>query len=155
MSIVSDSLGILDQARGLLDDVGLRPYRVYVRTRAATGGRVGLGSTVATTTEITVDGTKRPKVRQLSAKEVVAAGGALSDQIFEIGPLTPEFSGGGTDPATLNPAIAAEPTEVAYILVGPGTPENGWICHRISDKLDSPFRYMVTVQRTGVNAVAP
>lgn len=151
MTIASDVLGILDQARGLVDDLGLRPYRVYLRTIAWSGARSGLGTATTTTTELTVQGTKRPKVKQLSAKDVIASGGAFEDTVFEIGPFTPPFAGGGTATTSLNPAMGSTPTEVYYIVVGPGTPTNGWLCERMSDKLDSPFRYMVTVRKKGVN----
>lgn len=153
MTIVSDALSILDDARGLLDDVGLRPYQVFVRVTAWSGARAGLGTKTVTDTELTVADGKRPKVRQLSAKDVVASGGSLSDQIFEIGPLTPPFTGGGTEASVINPALDADaPTGVLYVLMGPGAPADGWLCKRVGDKLDSPFRYMVTVQRIGVDA---
>lgn len=151
MSIVSGSLPILDAARGLLDDAGLRPYQVFVRVNTWSGARIGLGTKTSTVTELNVDGNKRPKVRQLSAKDVVASGGTLEDQLFEVGPLTPPFTGGGVATTTINPPTSASPTEVNYILIGPGTPAAGWLCKRVSDKLDSPFRYLVTIQRIGMD----
>ena len=150
MSIVSDSLGILDQARGLLDDVGLRPFRVFVRkTEFKETNELGLGDKKVTTTEITVDGDKRPKVRQLSAKEIVASGGQLSDLMFEVGPLTPPFVGGGVDASTITPAVGRYAAQIDYIVKGPGMPEEGGVFTKVSDDFSSPFRYMFTIRKTG------
>lgn len=151
MSIVSDSLPILDDARGILDDVGLRPYRVLLRITKWSGDRPGKGGKVVTETELFVADSKRPKVRQLSAEDVIASGGTFSDRMFQIGPFTPAFSGGGLSPSDLDPALDGDqsPQTIDFVLIGPGTGDAGIKCSRVSDKLDSPFRYMVTVRQTG------
>lgn len=153
MSIVRGALAVLDQARALLDDVGLRPYSVSVRTTRWSGAtRIGEGIPVITETDLEVFGGRRPKVRQLSSKEIVAQGGSLDEEVFEIGPYTPVYDGGGMEIAALDPAKANDPQEVEYILKGPGMPENGAICQKVGDKVDSPFRLMMTIRRTGKNA---
>lgn len=150
MSIVSDSLNILDSARALLSDVGLRPYRVYVQTKtfSRTMGIAADATTVVT--ELTVADGKPPKVRQLSAKEVVSSGGTLGDAIYEVGPLTPPYSGGGVETSAITPDTGAK-SQVLYILKGPGLATNGVYCDKVSDKFDSPFRYMFTIKRTGAD----
>lgn len=152
MSLVSDALPILDEARGLLDDFGLRPFRVFAIVRTWTGTRVGQGTSSDVETELTVAGGKRPKVRQVDAEDVVASGGEITDTVYDVGPLTPEHTSGGTDPALLNPPLpAVGVAEVLFRIVGPGLPETGALCKRLSDDLSSPFRYTLRLQRIGRN----
>ena len=138
MSIIKDSLPILDKARALLADVGLRPYTVSVLVRTwVNGDRVGTGNLVETETPLTVADGRPPKVRQLSAKELVAQGGALEDQTFEVGPLTPDYGVGGTQADTLNPPMGEHPQEVFYVLKGPGLSAAGALCQKQLDRLRS------------------
>lgn len=150
MSIVSDSLNILDSARALLSDVGLRPYRVSVRVTKWKES-LGVGPKTVTDTELTVADGKPPKVRQLSAKEIVASGGQLGDLMLEVGPLTPPYTGGGVETSDITPETNAFEQEVQYIVFGPGMPSDGALFSKVSDKFDSPFRYMFTIKKTGVN----
>lgn len=152
MSIVKDSLPILDRARSLLADVGLRPYTVSLLVRTwVNGDRVGTGNKVDTETPLTVADGRPPKVRQLSAKELVAQGGALEDQTFEVGPLTPDYGPGGISAALINPPLTGDPQEVFFVLKGPGLAAEGALCQKVFDRLDSPFRYMFQIRRTGVD----
>ena len=139
MSIVSDSLNILDSARALLSDVGLRPYRVYVQTKVYSRTLGIEADATTTTTELCVADGKPPKVRQLSAKEIVSSGGTLGDAIYEVGPLTPPYTGGGVDTSTITPDTG-DKSEVTYILQGPGLADNGVYCDKVSAKSDSPLR---------------
>lgn len=151
MSIVRDSLPILNSARALLSDVGLRPYTVSLLVTTWSGAAVGQGTRSQVETPLTVANGRPPKVRQMSAKEIVAQGGTLEDQIFEVGPLTPSYAGGGTDAALINPPVTGSPTEVHFLLRGPGIPATGTLCQKVFDRLDSPFRLMFQIRRIGVN----
>ncbi len=79
--------------------------------------------------------------------------------VYELGPFTPEHNGslGWTDtkalsPADLSPLQTGTPTEIYYVIKGPGFPTSGILCSRVSDDLAKPFRYMVTVKNTGRKA---
>jgi hypothetical protein len=113
-TIVDGVLPILDKARALLDEVGLRPFTVTVRTVTWSGERVGLGTATTVDTPLTVADNKRVKVRQLKGQEVVAQGGLYGEQWLLVGPFTPAYSGGGVSESTLNPATVSGPREVYY-----------------------------------------
>lgn len=149
MSIVSRLLKTLDKGRARLDTVGLRPYTVTLRVITYAGARVGLGAATTTNTAITVADAKAPKVRVLSDSDTVASGNLFTKTRYEIGPLTPAYDGGGVAATTLDPATSASPTEVFYVVTGPGTPSTGMLCKKVADKYDSPFRYMLIVESIG------
>lgn len=146
MSIVDDVLPILDVARGILDDVGLRKFTVVCRTITWSGERVGLGTATTVDTTLSVAGSKRVKVRELKSQEIIAQGGNYSEQWLEIGPFTPPFTGGGTAESSLNPPTVSSPREVYYKVTDS---RGGSAWYDLADiKTDSPFRYVVTVRKS-------
>lgn len=151
MSIVSDLLGTLDDARALLDDVGLRPFSVVVRKVEWSGVRVGHGVATVTNTPITVAGGRRPKVVEVHDEDV-AAGGPFDKTRFEIRNITPEYAGGGVAPETLDPDVGSHPTQIFYVLSGPGLPTDGMLCEKVGGKFDRVFGYSVTVETLGKTA---
>lgn len=156
MTVRDSILYPLDVIRGIPSLLGIRLYSVSVRvTRWAEGNRIGTGAKSVTDTPLLINGSKNPRVRQLTTDETVSQGNAFEDQLFEIGPMTPPFttpSAGGINATTVNPATnALDPQEVHYIVTGPGLPANGVICSKVRDSLEKPFRYMLVVKRIGVN----
>lgn len=149
MSLVRDLLPILDAGRGLTDAFGLRNFRVFVRTTDWTGERAGLGAKTTTLRELTVAGGARPQVVALRPQAVVASGGQLEDTVFEVGPLTPAYAGGGVEPVDMTPGQGTDRREVDYLLFGPGLPEAGAVCKQLSSDFSSPFRYTMRLQVTG------
>lgn len=147
-TIVEGARPVLDGARSLLDGVGLREFRAYLRVRDWSGGQAGHGTMTETRTELTVANGGKPKVVALSPRQVVASGGQLGDTMFEIGPLTPAYPGGGVTPEDVNPP-KVKGREMHYILVGPGLPAEGAVCKLVSANHSSPFRVMLRVQQTG------
>src|SRR5205085_2172940 len=106
MTIREDFLPVVDEYRGLLDtQFGLRRYDVAMVVTTWSGELPGDGEPTPTVTPIVVDGNKRPKVEQLSEREVLASGGLYQDQDVRVGPLTPEFDGGGTAITAIDPAV--------------------------------------------------
>lgn len=147
MTLRDDFLPVLDWGRGLLDDFGLRLFTVVCRVVRWSGERVGVGYPTYTDTTLTVDGSKRVKVRDLSSEEAIAQGGLYTNEILEIGPFTPTFSTGGTDPSDLNPSVnASYPQEVFYKVTGPGI-EGHWY-EVLEVNTTKPFRYMVRVRKS-------
>lgn len=126
MSLVSDILGDIDEIRGdVPGDIGLRPFRIWVTSRAWSGTRVGVGTKTDTTTELTCAG-RPPKVKQISDADVIASGGLYSSGDIEVGPITPAYTGGGVAVSTWQPNIGASPTEGPWFRVtGPGYPTAG------------------------------
>lgn len=149
MSTVSEVLGTLDEARQLLDEQGLRPYTVTLRVRTWAGERVGDGAASVTNTPLTVANGGRPKVKLESDRDVVSSGNVFSKTRYRIGPLTPEYDGGGIDAATLDPAASATPREIFYVISGPGLPATGILCQKVSDDYSSPFGFYVIVETIG------
>jgi len=148
MTIVRDALSILDEGRAILDDVGLRVFRVYVRTTDWSGNRVGVDSKITTTTELTVARGGRPKVRQLSADQVVNSGLELGSSIYDV-TLTPSYPGGGVTSDDVAPPVpSGVRREVQYLIFGPGY-EQGSLCKLVSANTGSPFRTVLRLQATG------
>lgn len=151
MATLRDSLlPVLQKFRNLSVDLGVRQYQVWLRKITWTGSRVGLGT--ATTTDTYLG---KPKFRRVSSKDVIA-GSVMSEQMFEIGPFTPSHAQPvstpdtlAVTPADLSPAQTGTPTEIYFVVKGPGMPTAGALFERVKDSLERPFRYTVTVQSIG------
>ena len=149
MSIIDDVKPIIDEGRASIDDVGLRLFRVYVRITDWNGQRVGLENKTVTLRELTVARGRRPKVKQVPADRVVAAGYELGATVFEV-TLTPAYPGGGVDPEDISPPQAPDGVrrEVVYLVYGPGHVD-GSVCELVSLDTGSPFRIMARLRVTG------
>lgn len=145
MSLKDDLLPVVDALKAIPGELGFRPFQVWVRTTTYAGPRVGVGARSVTETQLLVGG-QNPKVREVKSKDVVAGTPELMDATFDIGPLTPEFAGGGVAESTVNPEKTGTPTTILFRLVGPGLPDDGLLCQRISDDLDRPLRHMIRVK---------
>lgn len=141
-------LPAIDSLRGLPGILGLRLYTVKVRVVTSSGDRPGQGSKTVVDTPITVKGGYAPKVVQIVDQDVVA-GGVYTKTKYEIRGIVPSYPGGGTPTSTLDPAQTTSPTEVFYVITGPGTPPTGHLCKKIADKFDKAFGYTITVETLG------
>lgn len=148
MSLKNDLLPIVDDLRSIAGELGFRPYQVWVRKTEYAGSRVGLGARTITETRLLVGG-QDPKVKEVSRKDMVAGTQELVDAEYEIGPLTPSFAGGGVSENTINPEKSATPTEVSFLLKGPGMPDEGLLCKRVGDHVARPLRYVIRVKSMG------
>lgn len=150
MSLRDDLLPDVDDIRAIPGEMGLHRFAVYVRRTEWSGTRVGHGTKSVTETRLLVGG-QNPHVREVGRgkEDVVAGTPELASVTYEIGPLTPEFAGGGTDPDVINPEKSALPGTTLYRLTGPGLPTNGVLCRRTDDDTTTPFRYMVRVRTIG------
>jgi hypothetical protein len=151
MATLRDSLlPILQRYRNISVTFGLRQYEVWLRKITWSGPRVGSGQSA---TEDFYLG--RPKFRRVSAQDIVA-GTVMNEQTFEIGPFTPKHSSPVQTPETLSvtpeeldPPQNGIPTEVYFLVKGPGLPETGALFERTEGSLERPFRYTVTVRAIG------
>jgi hypothetical protein len=103
MSLRDDLLPVFDDARTLIDGLGLRTSRVILRTRSWDGGSVRMGDYSDTDLELV----PRPKVREASPGRIT------------VGPITPTYPGGGYTAAQLFPDDTLEGNEERmWIVIG-------------------------------------
>lgn len=151
MKSIRDSiLPLMQRYRDLSVEFGLRQYQVWVRKVTWSGSRVSQG--VSTTVDTYLG---RPKFRRVSSEDIVA-GSVMNEQTYEIGPFTPKHAGNVRTPDTLavspedlSPAQDGTPTEVYYVVKGPGMGPTGTLFRRVQDSLERPFRYTVTIESIG------
>jgi hypothetical protein len=94
-----------------------RTVAVTIRTVTWSGYAMGDGTGTPSNTVIS----PKPKVRQLTAREVAASGGLFTLEDLKVGPITPDYvcngDSGGYSPAQLDPE-GGPLTEILYILTG-------------------------------------
>lgn len=99
---------------------GIRPYTVSVVLRTWSGSYTGDGSPTDTETSVTEANGAAPKVRWLDGEE--RALNDLPEGSLEVGPITPDFAGGGTSIGTLTQTAASSQDEVLWKVTGPEFP---------------------------------
>ena len=154
MSFTPTVLPALDALRSIGDVLGLRPYSVFLLVRTWSGGRPGLGtmSDDALLQMVNTDqnGVAHPvQVAQLSRKDVIASGGAYSDQMLRVGPMTPTYTGGGFSSSQLDPTPTGAATEILWKVTGPALPSEGAWFTKIAEEA-SALHFFVTLKRTAV-----
>jgi hypothetical protein len=110
---------IVWQHRNLPAIHGLRPHSVAIIDAAWSGAYVGRGDESRYETPLVESGGHNPKVRWLTDEELAL--GNLLKGVVEIGPITPDFSGGGTSLTMLNPTTTAGET-LHLLITGPQHP---------------------------------
>lgn len=140
--------------------MGLRPFTVFVRTRRWSGNRVGQGTfvdnaggpDVQLTNGVAPLGPQPVRVRTLSNRDIIASGGIYRDRDMRVGPLTPSFAasilpaGGFNDSTVDPPQVGSIPTQIMWIVFGPGMFASGSLCDRIS--LDETALHISLVLRS-------
>lgn len=148
MGLRDELLPLVENLRAIPGELGFRQFSVFIRTTKWTGARVGLGTPTVSTVQLLVGG-QNPKVRQVRQKDVVAGSDEFQNALWEIGPVTPTFSGGGYSADDLGPINDGTPTTMEYILKGPGMPASGLLCVKYDDSNDRSLRHTVRVKSTG------
>lgn len=154
MATLRDSLlPVLQRFRNLSVNLGVRQYQVWLRKIVWSGIRVGQGTSATADTYL-----GKPKFRRVSSEDIIA-GSVMNEQMFEIGPFTPSHSQPASTPDTLvvtpfelSPRQTGNPTEVYFVVKGPGLPTNGALFERVKDSTERPFRYTVTIKSVGRDA---
>lgn len=154
-------LPVVDQiGRGIPNLFGLRQYDVSLSVVSWTGARPGLGTSTVHTYPITVNqnqtGDNRPKVVQVSAREVIASAGLYTEGDYRIGPLTPSYTtvdGNtfGTLPSDIEQALQTRPQEIFFNLNGPGMSdeiEGDWF-KLVEANFAKNFRYEIVIRKLG------
>lgn len=117
MTVRDGILPIIDNARGIIANLGLRRYTATIRRRTWPGGRPGSGNAVNTDLVIT----PTPRVRVVSAREIASSGGTYQEGDYRIDRITPRYTGatsGGYTPEQLKPVITAADEDVVVVLAG-------------------------------------
>lgn len=142
MTVRDNILPLLNNARTKLVALGGVCYRtnaVTIRRRVWSGSRVGEGS--VTNTDLVI--TPRPRVEDVSGREIAGSGGTYQDGDIKIHKITPAYSGGGYTPAQLYPAVTTDNEEIVVVLVGSaGTT----ICTIVDVKFDAALGYQLVVR---------
>lgn len=154
MSLRDSLLPRIDKIRDIPGRLGLRLFRVFVRTTdaALTSGQnadFGEGTVTHTETELLTSGGYPPHVKSLSTQEVVASAGLYVDEDLRVGPLTPDYTVGGISVADLDPSVT--PNRVLAIRVtGPGYPIAGALFRVQAREFNAPFHYSLVIRKSGV-----
>ena len=153
MTIRDAALPILDAWRGRLDtQFGLRRYDVALLTREWPSGSVpgSHGITpVETTVALTVGDAGRPRVDQLSAREIAASGGLYEDRDIRIGPFTPPYVGGGADPVWFAPPVSGDRREYYILISNADTGELNQKYQVLRVDRSRPLRWMMVARKIG------
>ncbi len=126
------------------------PTRWDVRTNALTirrrtwSGLPGAVGSVPTDVDLAV--TPRPKIRELSLREVSGSGGRFEAGDLRVGPFTPAYAvptTGGYTPEQLKPTTTSPNVEALYIVTGP----NAGTYSLVDLDTSRPTQYTMTVRR--------
>ena len=94
-----------------------RTVSVVIRTRTWTGYAMGIAPKTDSDTTITV----KPRVRQVTAREVAASGGLFTLEDVRVGPITPDYTCGTDTGGHLADDLDPEgdpKVEILYLLSG-------------------------------------
>jgi hypothetical protein len=136
---------LANHVRAIPGRMGIRPYTVEAQVTSSAGAEFGEGIQTVITTVITEANGQPPKVRWLSNKEIALGG--YEDGTVEVGPITPDFPGGGTLIATLHPNPTAVNSTVRFVLRGPDYPATGARFRLNNLKHDRFCHYILVLER--------
>jgi len=153
-------LKALDKIRGIpgrikLRDQGLRLYTVSIKVKTWTGTRPGVDTSTATDADSTfwVDaGKHKPRVVQVTQRDIIMSGGAYQDQDLKVGPITPPYRGGTADHSAItvfDPLPNGSPVEIFFLVQGPGMAVEGSWFEKFQMTVTKPFSYQFVIRRTG------
>lgn len=120
MSLRGDLRSVVHEVRAIPADFGVRPYQAFAVTRLWSGEEPGEGADEICREEITEARGNPPRIRFLNVEEI-AVGGFESGTV-ELGPVTPDFPGGGTLIDSVKRSGGGRRTLLHIELVGPEFP---------------------------------
>ena len=134
----------LNRIRAIPGALGLRTYSVAVEVTTWSGAELGEGVGTVVLTPVVERNGQPPKVRWLSNREIALGG--YEDGTVEVGPITPDFPGGGIALATLHPNPPVN-TTVRWILYGPQYGAAGGRFRVRNVTHEKALHYSVTLER--------
>ncbi|MEO8095792.1 MAG: hypothetical protein ABI632_12800, partial [Pseudolysinimonas sp.] len=99
MTLATNLKRALYRVRSINGRLGLRPHSVEMIDTSWSGPQVGDGIETIWSWPVTEYSGENPKVRWLTTEEIAV--GSLLKGTVTIGPITPNFTGGGTELLTL------------------------------------------------------
>ena len=121
MATLADSLkAIAFNVRSIPGQMGLRTHSVTLVSTTWTGPATGDGTKVVTSTLLTEANGQNPKVRWEHGNELGL--NALDANTVTIGPITSDFSGGGTSLSMLTGLTTATASTFHLVINGPQYP---------------------------------
>lgn len=142
MTLRDDLLNVAEDVREIPGDLGLRLFSVEVFKRTHSGERVGIGTTYDTVKTLLVASYK-PKVVQVTSRDIIASGGLYQEQDLRVGPLTPTK----INVPDFDPPVGVAPVELLFRITGPGYEAGAWF-KKINMVTTRPFRYEFVVRAT-------
>lgn len=122
---------------------GLRPHTASIIQTIWSGAHTGDGSRSETETAIVEAGGQPPKIRWLN-DEALALGNLAKGSV-QVGPITPLFSGGGTDLVAIQGTALLAGDTLHVRITGPKHPTGA--LYRITKvDEDRALRYMITAE---------
>lgn len=116
-----------------------RTTRVTIRTRTW-AGRVGSEGGF---TDVDLEISPRPRVRELNQREIAGSGGRYLSGDLRIGPITPSYAGGGYTQEQLAPVSETNGVEIIYLLEGQQDGEHA----RVQLETDRNHAWFIVVRR--------
>lgn len=150
MSLRDDLLPVVYEARAIMGELGFREHSVAIVRVHRQGTHTGDGSRAESVQSITEANGYSPKVRWLKDDEVAL--GQLPKGSVQVGPITPEFSGGGTDLSDLTGADLERGDVRLLRITGPQHP-NGADYRIVSVSADRALRHVITAIPSGTQAL--
>ncbi len=140
MTLADDLFDTVYEGRAIAGDLGFRPHSVTLVISAYSEDHPGAGSRTDTETPIAEFGGQPPRVRWLNGEELAV--GNMAAGTIEIGPITPEFPGGGTPIASLNGSELSAGQSRLLRITGPNHP-SGALYEITNITADRTLRFML------------
>lgn len=136
MSLADSLKPLLSSVRSIPGQLGLRPHTVEVLLGTWSGAQTGEGAESISTVSITENG-QPPKIRRLKPEE--RALDDLPEGSVEIGPVTPDFAGGGFDLQTIRVRIKG--ATLHFRITGPDPPQGSAVYRVTQAHADFALHY--------------
>lgn len=144
---------VADAVRRVPETLGQRPTKVTLRTRTYSGAVGAQGTTLVSTADVVID--PRPKVIEVTdGQKSYFGGGTLAANdgtalagVYEIGPFTQRFPGGGYTQAEIAPP-ASYTTRLTVLLEGDEFASGGEEFLVTASDFTRPQRGMIQATRT-------
>ena len=146
MALVDELRKTLYSARAISGQLGFRTHTVAIVNVGLQGTHTGDGARAEWVTPITEAGGQPPKVRWLKDDE--RALGNMPAGTIAVGPITPAFTGGGTDLALLKGRDLTQGEVRTLRVTGPVHPD-GYDYTIVAIKADKALNYVITAVPVG------
>ncbi len=138
-TLAESLLATVRRGRGIAGELGFRVHTATVVAESYTGQHTGEDLANIDETPLLEGAGQSPKIRWLKDDEIAL--GNLAGGTIEIGPITPAFSGGGTDLSALAGSLERGATRHVRI-TGPKHPDGAR--YRITEiRAERALRYMI------------